>query len=219
MKSSFRAILVGAFGAALLSLSAFTTVHAACVLMTEIQLNSEKVQVVHGSSKNTDTTTMTLDLTNLGDPYCDTNDDLIAGGLDEIALSPCSCEEIRCAETGACFSLGGLQLYCKLPFDDNIPNGGFVSHTIAGHQYGTFYSNTEPGYFPTTLSAKATKLTTPMGACGRWTLNLTGTKLNLSSITQSSPMNPIALLINDGDDSGVSCFDITDAVVGPVIVH
>ena len=219
MKSSFRPILFGAFGAALFGLAAFTTAHAACIMVSEIQLNSEKVQVVHGTTPNSDTTTMTLDLTNLGDPGCDTNDDLIAGGLDEIALSGCSCQEIQCMNTGACATLGFLQLYCLLPFDDNVPVGGFVSHTIAGHQYGTFYSNTEPGYFPTTLSAKATKLATPSMTCGRWTLNLTGTKLNLSSITHSSPANPIALLLADGDGSGVSCFNITDAVVGPVIVH
>jgi hypothetical protein len=101
-----------------------------------------------------------------------------------------------------------------LPFDDSISS--FVSHTIAGHQYGTFFSSTEPGGAGTsTLSAKATTLATPMGACGRWTLNLTASKLNLSSIT----MNPIALIIEDGDGLAPQCFDIPDAVIGPVIVH
>jgi hypothetical protein len=219
MKSSVRAILLGAFGAALLSLSAFTTAHATCIMLSEIQLNSEKVQVVHGTTPNSDTTTMTLDLTNRGDPSCDVGDDLIAGGLEEIGLSGCSCEEFLCGITGACVNAGFLQLYCTRPFNDSISY--FVSHTIAGHQYGTFYSSTEPGGAgSTTLSAKATKLLpTPINTCGRWTLNLTATKLNLSSITQSSPANPIALFINDGDDSGPFCFDITDAVVGPVIVH
>ena len=218
MKSSFRAILFGTFGAAALTLSCYTT--SSANPLTEIQLNSEKVQVVHGTTPNSDTTTMTLDLTNRGDPGCDTEDDLIAGGLEEIALSACSCEEILCRLIGSCGSATSLELYCTHPFDDNIPVDGFVSHTIAGHQYGTFFSNTEPGGAgSTTLSAKATKLATPPYTCGRWTLNLTGTKLNLSSITQSSVANPIALLINDGDDSGPFCFDITDAVVGPVIVH
>jgi hypothetical protein len=220
MKTSFRAILFGAFGAALLSVSAVTTANAACIMLNEIELNSEKVQVVHGATPNSDTTTMTLDLTNIGDPFCDPEEDLIAGGLDEIALSGCSCEEFRCAMNGACVNAGLLQLYCTLPFDDNIPGGGFVSHTINHHQYGTFFSSTEPGGGgSTTLSAKATKLATPEWTCGRWTLNLTATKLNLSAITESSPMFPIALFINDGDNSGPICFDIKDAVVGPVIVH
>lgn len=96
----------------------------------------------------------------------------------------------------------------------------FVSHIINHHQYGTFFSSSEPGGAgSTTLSAKATTLATPTNTCGKWTLNLTATKLNLTSISQSSAMNPIALLINDGDDSGPFCFDIPDAIVGPVIVH
>ena len=107
---------------------------------------------------------------------------------------------------------------CSVPFDDSIPY--FVSHTISGHQYGTFFSSSEPGGAGmSTLSAKATTLATPPMTCGRWTLNLTATKLNLSSITQSSAMHPIALFIKDGDDLVASCFDIKDAIVGPVIVH
>jgi hypothetical protein len=205
MKSLVRVFLMGGFGAVLLSLSAFTTARATA---PEVTLDSEKVQVVHGTTLNSDTTTMTLTLTNHGDPFCDPEEDLIGGGLDEIALSGCSCEEFF-----YCFWMG-----CSLPLDDSIPS--FVSHTIAGHQYGTFFSSSEPGGGgSTTLSAKATKLPTPAGTCGSWTLNLTATKLNLSSITQSSVANPIALFINDGDDSGPFCYDIHDAVVGPVIVH
>jgi hypothetical protein len=152
---------------------------------------------------------MTLDITNTGGGSCETGDDLIAGGLQEIALSGCGC---------AAFEYPPPWLECTLPFDDSISS--FVSHTISGHQYGTFFSSSEPGGAgSTTLSAKATTLATPMGACGRWTLNLTGTKLNLSSITQSSVAHPIALLIQDGDDLGATCFDIKDAIVGPVIVH
>jgi hypothetical protein len=209
MKLPIRVILFGAFGAAALTLSCSAT--SSALVLNEIQLNSEKVQVVHGTTPNSDTTTMTLDLTNRGDPSCDGDDDLIAGGLDEIGLSGCRCEDFIWVADG--------MVYCTKPFDDFIPY--FVSHTIAGHQYGTFYSSTEPGGAgATTLSAKATKLLpTPINTCGRWTLNLTATKLNLSSITQSSPANPIALFINDGDDSGPFCFNITDAVVGPVIVH
>ncbi|HYL58182.1 MAG TPA: hypothetical protein VEU51_04880 [Candidatus Acidoferrales bacterium] len=218
MRSSLRLILFGALGAMLLSLTLVAKSSSAD--MTEVDLNSEKVQVVHGTTSNSDTTTMTLDLTNNGDPSCDDGDDLIKGGLEEIALSNCSCEDFLCVTSGECMHFGFLQFYCALPFDDSIPNGGFVSHTIAGHQYGTFYSSTEMNFNGlTTLSAKATKLATPTNTCGRWTLNLTATKLNLSSITQSSPMHPIALFINDGDDSGPFCFDIKDAVVGPVIVH
>ena len=218
MSSSVRLMVLGALGSMFLSLTA--PAKSLSADMTEIDLNSHKVQVVHGTTYNSDTTTMTLDLTNNGDPACDSADDLIKGGLDEIALSNCSCEDFICMFSGACPNSGFFPFSCVLPFDDSIPYGGFVSHTIAGHQYGTFFSNTEPGGAgSTTLSAKATKLATPYGTCGRWTLNLTGTKLNLSSITQSSPANPIALFINDGDDSGPFCFDITDAVVGPIIVH
>jgi hypothetical protein len=204
MKSLVRVFLMGGFGAALLSLSAFTTSHAFDA--GEISLDSEKVQVVHGSTYKSDTTTMTLTITNHGEfmsDCSDTDDDLIAGGLQEIALSGCSCEEFFW-----CF-------WCSTPFNDDIPY--FVSHIINHHQYGTFYSSTEP--YSSTLSAKATKLATPPMTCGSWLLNLTGTKLNLSSITQSSAMHPIALLIDDGDGSGPFCFDIKDAVVGPVIVH
>jgi hypothetical protein len=218
MKTSVRAFLFSAFGAAALTLSSYTT--SSAIVLGEVVLNSEKVQVVHGTTPNSDTTTMTLDITNLGDPACDADDDLITGGLEEIALSNCSCAEFLCADKGACINPGIFQLYCTLPFDDNIPNGGFVSHTINHHQYGTFFSSTEPeGIGSTTLSAKATKLTTPPMTCGRWTLNLTATKLNLSAITESSEAHPIALFINDGDDSGPFCFPISDAVVGPVILH
>jgi hypothetical protein len=206
MKSSLRTIILGAFGAVLLSLSFHATSFA--VPISDITLNSEKVQVVHGSTPNTDSTSMTLDITNSGGGSCETGDDLIAGGLEEIALSNCSCEDIVWIMDG----------YCAPPFNDSIPY--FVSHTISGHQYGTFFSSMEPGGAgSTTLSAKATTLATPMGDCGRWTLNLTATKLNLSSITTSSAMHPIALFINDGDNSGPFCFDIKDAIVGPVIVH
>ncbi|HYL58180.1 MAG TPA: hypothetical protein VEU51_04870 [Candidatus Acidoferrales bacterium] len=205
MKSLVRVFLLAGFGVALLSLSAVSKAHA---ISPELTLDSEKVQVVHGSGYNNDTTTMTLTLTNHGEPGCDSDDDLISTGLEEIGLSGCSCEDFI-----YCWFMD-----CTKPFDDSINT--FVSHTIAGHQYGTFYSNTEPGGAgTTTLSAKATKLTTPMGACGSWTLNLTATKLNLKSITTSSAMHPIALFINDGDDSGPFCFDIPDAVVGPVITH
>ena len=214
MKSSVRVFLMGGIGAALLSLSAFTTARAIIIPNDpgEITLESEKVQVVHGTTPNSDSTSMTLTITNHGDPDC-TGDDLIADGLSGIALSACSCENIIL--TG---SVVGATTYCTLPFDDSISS--FVSHTISGHQYGTFFSSMEPGGAgSTTLSAKATRLATPMGACGSWLLNLTATKLNLSSITQSSAMHPIALLIDDADDSGSFCFDIPDAIVGPVIVH
>ena len=206
MKSSLRTIILGAFGAVLLSLSFHATSFAT---VSDITLNSEKVQVVHGSTPNTDSTSMTLDITNTDFPTCDNpGDDLIKGGLQKIALSGCSCGDFVWIMDG----------YCTFPFNDSIPY--FVSHTIAGHQYGTFFSSSEPGGAgSTTLSAKATTLVTPMGACGRWTLNLTATKLNLSSITTSSAMHPIALLIQDGDDIEPTCFDIKDAIVGPVIVH
>jgi hypothetical protein len=206
MKSSLRTIILGAFGAVLLSLSFHATSFAT---VSDITLNSEKVQVVHGSTPNTDSTSMTLDITNTDFPTCDSpGDNLIAGGLQKIALSSCACEDFVWIMDG----------YCTFPFNDSISS--FVSHTIAGHQYGTFFSSSEPGGAGTsTLSAKATTLATPMGACGRWTLNLTGSQLNLSSITQSSVAHPIALLIQDGDDLGATCFDIKDAIVGPVIVH
>jgi hypothetical protein len=205
MKSSVRVFLMGGFGAALLSMSAFATSHA---FAQDIVLNSHKVQVVHGSTYNTDSTSMTLDITNTHFPTCDLpGDDLIAGGLKEIGLYGGSCLTYGLA----CMGMG---ICPTLQFDDSISS--FVSHTIAGHQYGTFFSSTEPGGAGTsTLSAKATTLVTPALTCGRWTLNLTASKLNLSSITK----NPIALFIQDGDDMSGQCFDITDAVIGPVIVH
>jgi hypothetical protein len=201
-----RVFFFAAFGTAALTLSGYGT--SSAKILDEVVLNSEKVQVVHGTTNNSDTTTLTLDITNTGsdDGCTDLGEDLIAGGLDEIALSGCACEDFNWIND------------CTLPFNDSISS--FVSHTIAGHQYGTFFSSSEPGGGgSTTLSAKATKLATPMGTCGRWTLNLTATKLNLSSITQSSVAHPIALFIDDGDNSGPFCFDIHDAVVGPVIVH
>jgi hypothetical protein len=152
---------------------------------------------------------MTLDITNFGDlGTCDLpGDDLIAGGLKEIGLFAGTCLSYE----NACISMAGCPI---LQFDDSISS--FVSHTIAGHQYGTFFSSTEPGGAGTsTLSAKATTLATPPFACGRWTLNLTASQLNLSSITT----NPIALLIQDGDSLLPQCIDIPDAVIGPVIVH
>ena len=205
MNSSVRLILLGAFGAVLLSLSVLAKSSAAD--MTEVDLNTEKVQVVHGTTPNSDSTSMTLDITNNGEGICQPGDDLIAGGLKEIGLFGGTCLSYE----NACISMMGCPI---LQFNDSIPY--FVSHTIAGHQYGTFFSSSEPGGAgSSTLSAKATKLATPMGACGRWTLNLTASQLNLSSIT----MNPIALIIEDGDGLLPQCFDIPDAVIGPVIVH
>ena len=203
MKSSLRVILLGAFGAMLLGLSVLAKSSAAD--MTEIDLNTEKVQVVHGTTPNSDSTSMTLDITNNGEGICQPGDDLIGGGLKEIGLFGGTC----LTYLNQCITL------CPtLQFNDSIPY--FVSHTIAGHQYGTFFSSSEPGGAgSSTLSAKATKLATPPLACGRWTLNLTASKLNLSSIT----MNPIALIIEDGDGLLPQCFDIPDAVIGPVIVH
>ena len=112
MKSSLRAIILGGFAAALLTLSFYATSFAAPFNFgTDITLNSHTVQVVHGSTYISDSTSMTLDITNDDGGSCGSGDDLISSGLQVIALYGKSCSDFA----NKC-NLGGCP---TPPFDDS----------------------------------------------------------------------------------------------------
>jgi hypothetical protein len=186
MKPSLRITLLGAFAAALLSLSPIAASPAhALVPVSEIVLNSSNVQVVHNSIPNTDVLNASLDVTSNGDAgSCDGGDDDLLGSGVFFAVSSQPC------------GVGGVVLFSFITY---------VEHTIGGvASYGThFFSNGT-----STLASKIARLATPIGACGRWTINIQVTGVDLSAFTSSQ----IALLLNDseGDASGADsvCFNV-----------
>ena len=81
MKSSLRGILIASLGAVALSLSplASSVVHAQD--SQEIDLNSDRVQIVHSGGYDTDYTNFNITFTNYGEGDCDGGaDDAIASG-------------------------------------------------------------------------------------------------------------------------------------------
>ncbi|HWN58470.1 MAG TPA: hypothetical protein VNO74_10240, partial [Methylomirabilota bacterium] len=99
------------------------------------------------------------------------------------------------------------------PFDYGV--APYVEHDIGSASYGTFFGLNGSG----TVASKVVALATPIFTCGRWSINLQATGLNLSSITD--PLH-VALFINDSDldgdgDTGAACFDVT-AQIGNGIV-
>lgn len=209
MKLSLRSFLVGALGAAALSLSPFA-VSSAQPDNQEIDLDAHRVQIVHAPGTNADYTNFNLTFTNNGDPACEEGDDAIASGVF-VAIAPGTCESIICGVSTFCQDPTFLMGF---PFEYDIEP--FVPHTVGGHTYGTFLGLNPVGVGPGIVSARIGLLSPSMSACGTWNLNVQATGLDLSSITA----NPIALLLNDADGSGPFCFDINDAIIGtPINPH
>lgn len=202
MKSSLRGLLIGSIGAVALAPSplAISGLHAD---EQEIDLNSDRVQIVHTGGDSTDFTNFNITFTNFGEGDCDGGeDDAIASGID-VALAPGSCEELCDVSDAPCVVTAASPIEI-FPFESFI--GPFVAHTVRHETYGTFFSETPPS----TVSARIVLLSTPVDGCGTWNLNVEATGLDLSSITS----NPMSMWLNDADDSGPFCFDINNAVIG-----
>ena len=155
----------------------------------EIMLNKEAVQILKGSSSGNDTLNLKITFTNLGDPGCDAEDSDIIGHGIQLRMARTDCEDLDSPD---------LEF-----FDYSISS--FVPKTVGGVKIGTYFAVNGSGF----VAAKATTQTTPIGACGKWILELQATKLDLSKVTH----NPLALLINDHDGSS-GCFTIPDALIG-----
>ena len=182
MKPSLRITLLVALASAVLGLSPFATSPAhALIPVSEIIINSSTVQVVHNSIPNTDVLNATLDVTNNGDAgSCDGgDDDLLASGVFfGVSSQPCG--------------VGGVTLFSLITY---------VEHTIGGvTSYGThFFSD---GH--TTLASKIVKLATPVGACGRWNINIQITGVDLSAFTST----PTGLVLDDHEGDAGLCSNV-----------
>ena len=212
MKFSLQGLMIGSLGAVALCLSPYAVSPAHAVPGGEITLGPERVQIVHAGGGN-DLTNFNITFTNGGDPSsfdCDEGqDDPIASGV-EVALAQQSCPSFCGSGNAVCVVDGILPIF---PFDYDIEP--FVSHTVNGLNYGTFFGLNGPG----TVSARIVRTSTPPEGegCGTWTMNVEATGLDLSSITQ----NPMSIWIGDEDQSGpfegLFCFDIHNAIIGAPI--
>jgi hypothetical protein len=166
----------------------------------EINLNSSNLQVVHNAGTNKDVLNMSLNVTSEGESgSCDGEaDDLLETGVD-VAVSFLDCNSFAYF----CYFYN----FCPKPFHYDV--SPYVEHDIGNTSYGTYFALNGPG----SVSSKIVALSTPPNTCGTWNINLQATGLDLSSITSS----PVALFLNDSDDSGPFCFDV-NANIGTGIV-
>jgi hypothetical protein len=92
--------------------------------------------------------------------------------------------------------VGGVTLFSLI---------SYVEHTIGGvASYGThFFSDGHA-----TLASKIVTLAPPVGACGRWNVNIQITRVDLSAFTSS----PTALILDDSEGDATSgdgaCFNV-----------
>ena len=183
MKQSARITLAGAFTWAFLILSPYSTPPAqALITVTEIILNSSNVQVVHNPTPGTDVLNMSLNVTDDGEGGgCEGGaDDFIATGFSVLVLK------------GRCESMIGLAFSYTIP--------GYVTHHIGSATYGTYFALKPPG----TVASKIVAVTTPPNTCGTWQINFQATGQDLEYLDS----NQIALVLDDSDHSGPSCFDV-----------
>jgi len=159
-------------------------------VVDEITLNSSTVQVVHNTTPNTDVLNMSLNVTDLGEDGCE-------GGADDFIASGFSVTIFK----GSCGFVTGFV------FSYTIPE--YVAHHIGSATYGTYFALKPPG----TVSSKIVAVVTPANTCGTWNINFQATGQDLEYLDT----NQIALLLNDSDDSGPFCFDVT-AQIGNGIV-
>ena len=193
MKQSARIPLAGAFIWAFLILSPYSTLPAdAGPVATEIVLNSSAVQIIHNSIPDTDVLNMSLDVTNRGDAgSCDGDtgsDNLLTGGISFFVSS------------GLCPGTGTVILTTY----------HYDVHSIGGvPAYGTIFLTSGSA----TLASKIVPLATPLGACGRWKINVQITGLDLSAFVST----PIGLGLDDGDNDSLVCSNV-NATIGAGIV-
>ena len=184
MKASIRITLFAAVASTLLGLSPLAVSHADGIA-NEIELNSATVQVVHNPTPNTDVLNMSLNVTDLGEGGCE-------GGADDFIASGWSVAIFK----GTCLSITGFV------FSYTIPE--YVAHHIGSQTYGTYFALKPPG----TVSSKIVAVTTPPNTCGTWQINFQATGQDLEYLDS----NQVALLLNDGDDSGPFCFNVNAQV-------
>jgi hypothetical protein len=203
MKFSLRGLLIGSLGAAALSLTPQAVSPAHAISLFEMNLTGHRIQIVHNGGGTSDSTNFNLTFNSFGEGSCDAGeDDAIASGI-EVALSPNTCPML-CNLGASCIGAPVI----TFAFDYDIEP--FVTHTVGGTTYGTFFGKNPVGVGPGTVSARIVKLSKPMGGCGNWNLNVEATGLDLSSITS----NPMSIWLNDEDDSGPFCFNINNAIIG-----
>lgn len=122
-------------------------------------------------------------------PNCDAGNDAL--NFLEVAL-----------EEGTCSALPGTGEAVGL---------SFVQHTVNHETYGTDFF-TIPGQGGATVSARMVELPIPMGSCGKRTLNLDLSGLDLAYHDLGGG-NPFALVLEDGNGN-LGCFNVTNAIVG-----
>ena len=193
MRLSARVTLIAAFASTFLVLAPYSTPPAHAV-PPELQLNASTIQVVQNPGQ-TDVLNMSLTVTNRGDgpigDLCDAEkEDLLESGV-HVGLYVGSC--FLFFET--CFNVS-----CP-PLTFSYFVNPYVEHDIGTTSYGTFFATNGPG----TVASKIVALATPLNTCGKWTINLQATGLDLSSITSS----PIGLVVNDSDNHFPICNDVT----------
>jgi hypothetical protein len=156
-------------------------------------LESDRVQIARSSAANADQVNMGLTFTDLPNPTCSTDDDVLNNGLTVELFA------------GSCTDLMGTGLSVDLD--------PFVVHTVNHQSYGTYFLSSPPE----TVSARMVAAPAPEGTCGKWILNLEVAGLDTPALGLGGT-NPFALILESSDLHVFGCFDINNAIVGNQIV-
>jgi hypothetical protein len=155
----------------------------------DFALESDRVQIARSSAANADLVNMGLTFSDVPNPTCASDDDVLNNGLTVQLFA------------GSCSDLMGTGLTVDLD--------PFVVHTVNHQSYGTFFQSSPPE----TVSARMVALPTPAGTCGEWMLNLEVAGLDTPALGLGGT-NPFALILESTDLHMYGCFDITSAIVG-----
>lgn len=157
-------------------------------------LNNEKVQIARDpNTTNDDQVNMGLTFTYYAAGSCTLSDDALRSGI------------VVGLYAGSCGHLVGNGLKLDL--------NPFVVHTVGAQTYGTLFQSSPTVPSPETVSASMTRLATPAGACGQWTLNVEVNGLYTPALGLGGG-NPFALVLWNSDYEAYGCFNVSDAVVG-----
>ena len=162
--------------------------------------NTEKVQIAHSNTANSDQINLAFSFVDngpgVGTNLCDAGTNALNGIAVDLFKETCA---------NLSTAIGGLLLNLS----------PFVVHTVSLQTYGTLFQM-QPNPFlqqpDETVSARLVVLSTPANACGKWSLNIAVTGLDTATLGVGGG-NPFALVLQDGDKN-VGCFDINNAVVG-----
>ena len=155
----------------------------------DFALESDRVQIARSSAANADLVNMGLTFSDVPNPTCASDDDVLNNGLT-VQLFADSCSDLM--GTGLTVDLDP-----------------FVVHTVNHQSYGTFFQSSPPE----TVSARMVALPTPAGTCGEWMLNLEVAGLDTPALGLGGT-NPFSLILESTDLHMYGCFDITSAIVG-----